>query len=86
MINQQNFEYDTPKETNPEQVEPLNTPEINNELFDDNSSDCKSEGDPNSYSTGRWNQNEHYRFIKGCILFGNNWKKVKYKFRMINLI
>jgi hypothetical protein len=26
---------------------------------------------------GRWNHEEHIRFIKGCLLFGNNWKKVK---------
>ena len=26
---------------------------------------------------GRWNQEEHIRFIKGCLLYGNNWKKVK---------
>ena len=26
---------------------------------------------------GRWNQDEHIRFIKGCLLYGNNWKKVK---------
>lgn len=28
------------------------------------------------HNTGRWTQNEHFRFIKGCLLFGNNWKKV----------
>ncbi len=26
---------------------------------------------------GRWNKEEHIRFIKGCLLYGNNWKKVK---------
>lgn len=31
------------------------------------------------YNTGRWTQNEHFRFIKGCLLFGNNWKKVSTK-------
>lgn len=26
---------------------------------------------------GRWSQAEHFRFIKGCLLYGNYWKKVK---------
>lgn len=29
------------------------------------------------YRTGRWHHSEHLRFIKGCLLHGNNWKKVK---------
>ena len=29
------------------------------------------------HSDGRWNPEEHVRFIKGCLLFGNNWKKVE---------
>ena len=28
------------------------------------------------YRTGRWHPSEHYRFIKGCLQYGNNWKKV----------
>lgn len=26
---------------------------------------------------GRWFCNEHIRFVKGCLLYGNNWTKVK---------
>lgn len=26
---------------------------------------------------GRWLHAEHFRFIKGCLLYGNNWKQVK---------
>lgn len=26
---------------------------------------------------GRWAFNEHLRFIKACLLYGNNWKEVK---------
>lgn len=26
---------------------------------------------------GRWLTQEHIRFVKGCLLYGNNWKKVK---------
>ena len=28
------------------------------------------------YRTGRWHPSEHFRFIKGCLQHGNNWKKV----------
>ena len=30
-----------------------------------------------NHQTGRWLLSEHSRFIKGCLMFGNNWKKVK---------
>ena len=26
---------------------------------------------------GRWTNEEHIRFLKGCLLYGNNWKKVE---------
>ena len=26
---------------------------------------------------GRWNENEHFLFLKGCLLYGNNWQKIK---------
>ena len=29
------------------------------------------------YRTGRWQPSEHVRFIKGCLQYGNNWKKVR---------
>ena len=29
------------------------------------------------HSDGRWNTEEHIRFIRGCLLYGNNWKKVE---------
>ena len=35
-----------------------------------------------AYKTGRWTSGEHYRFIKGCLLFGNDWKKVKFLLRL----
>ena len=31
----------------------------------------------NNHSDGRWNLEEHMRFIKGCLLYGNNWKKIE---------
>ena len=30
-----------------------------------------------THSDGRWNTEEHIRFIRGCLLYGNNWKKVE---------
>jgi len=40
--------------------------------------DEKDENSENygNYKTGRWQPSEHFRFIKGCLLHGNNWKKV----------
>ena len=31
----------------------------------------------NSGNNGRWAQNEHFRFLAGCLRYGNNWKKVE---------
>ena len=28
------------------------------------------------FAGGRWEENEQRLFCKGCLLFGNNWKKV----------
>ena len=28
-------------------------------------------------NNGRWNINEHIRFLGGCLQYGNNWKKVE---------
>jgi hypothetical protein len=37
-----------------------------------------SREDDGKFKNGRWLPCEHLRFIKGCLLHGNNWKKVKY--------
>ncbi len=31
----------------------------------------------NNIINGRWSQKEHLLFIKGCLLYGNNWKEVQ---------
>lgn len=42
------------------------------------SDEVNSEYDKNSNERqGRWLQSEHFRFLKGCLLYGNNWGKVK---------
>jgi len=45
-----------------------------NSVDDDNSKIFDENGD---YRTGRWEKVEHLKFLKGCLLHGNNWKKVK---------
>ena len=47
----------------------------NQNNLDDNLSENLSR--QNDLQNGRWKQEEHFRFIKGCLLFGNNWKKIK---------
>jgi hypothetical protein len=55
-----------------------------NESSDDLGSVNDMSENNEDYRTGRWHPTEHYRFIKGCLLHGNNWKKVNilksYKF------
>ena len=46
---------------------------INNESMELN----EDENDNNNIINGRWSQEEHLSFIKGCLLFGNNWKEVQ---------
>ena len=67
-----------------------NTPLNKEDLFlyntfprnDDRDSTSKSGDEENeeSLQNGRWNSDEHIRFIKGCLLYGNNWKKVIFLF------
>jgi len=32
--------------------------------------------DKRNINSGRWTTREHFKFIKGILLYGNNWKKV----------
>ena len=51
---------------------------IHNVIDDKDSNNSLNFGDEKEENlNGRWNQEEHIRFIKGCLLYGNNWKKVK---------
>jgi hypothetical protein len=29
-----------------------------------------------NYKEGRWDSEEHQKFVKSCIIYGNNWRKV----------
>lgn len=40
---------------------------------DNNSNEEKNQNE----RQGRWLQSEHFRFLKGCLLYGNNWGQVK---------
>jgi len=43
--------------------------------------DFKDDEDGASYKNGRWEKNEHHKFLKGCLLYGNNWKKVIFYYK-----
>lgn len=48
-----------------------------NSAEEDNSRENEENGD---YKNGRWEKQEHLKFLKGCLLHGNNWKKVNLLF------
>ena len=51
--------------------------EIDQDL-NDNDIDFKDDETMSLYKNGRWEKVEHHKFLKGCLLYGNNWKKVIY--------
>jgi SHAQKYF class myb-like DNA-binding protein len=51
----------------------INSNQINNQQIKNKNTEINN----NTHSDGRWNSDEHKRFIKGCLLYGNNWKKVE---------
>jgi hypothetical protein len=53
-----------------------NSVQSNNNGHENNSAKDSSEEDFKKYNNGRWHLSEHFRFIRGYILYGNNWKKV----------
>ena len=56
-------------------VNTLNNNENNNDSLDLN--EDENDNTNNNILNGRWSQKEHFLFIKGCLLYGNYWKKVK---------
>jgi SHAQKYF class myb-like DNA-binding protein len=58
---------------NPYDLVNINNKDNNNDSMDLN----EDENVNNNKSNGRWSQKEHLLFIKGCLLYGNYWKKVK---------
>ena len=55
----------------------INNNSNNNENNSESIELNEDENDSNNKLNGRWSQKEHLLFIKGCLLYGNNWKKVK---------
>ena len=51
----------------------VNSTQINNEQIKNKNIEINN----GTHSDGRWNSDEHKRFIIGCLLYGNNWKKVE---------
>ena len=51
----------------------INSNQINNQQIKNKNTEINN----NTHSDGRWNSDEHKRFIIGCLLYGNNWKKVE---------
>jgi hypothetical protein len=49
---------------------------IYEESIDEQGSQSSSKDNKGEFKNGRWQPFEHLRFIKGCLLYGNNWKKV----------
>ena len=43
----------------------------------DNSTDLNTPPENFSYNTGRWNEEEHQKFIEGILEYGNEWKSVQ---------
>jgi len=41
------------------------------------SSSHKEKPSENSYSTGRWKQDEHLRFLEALYLFGSHWRRIQ---------
>ena len=60
---------------------PYNLVNSNNNNNNDNNNESlelnEDENDNNNILNGRWSQKEHLLFIKGCLLYGNYWKKIK---------
>ena len=50
---------------------------LNNENNDSLDLNEDENDNNNNILNGRWSQKEHLLFIKGCLLYGNYWKKVK---------
>jgi len=53
----------------------LNTNETNNNNININNNN--DENNLKVFNTGRWTDEEHKKFIKGIIEYGNEWKKVQ---------
>lgn len=43
----------------------------------------KAKNSDNSIRKGKWDKEEHYRFLEICLKHGNNWPKVNFNWRQL---
>ena len=72
------------KDIPPKENNSSSTPEINKEIstpeenIKEKPSESENKMEENSNgNNGRWGKAEHLRFLAGCLLYKNNWKKVE---------
>ena len=67
------------KENNTEKTQEINQELTNQEeTLKEKPSESENKNEENSNgNSGRWDNTEHLRFLQGCLLFKNNWKKVE---------
>lgn len=67
------------KENNTEKTAEMKQEQINQEeTMKEKPSESENKNEENSNgNNGRWDTSEHLRFLQGCLLFKNNWKKVE---------
>lgn len=46
-------------------------------LIDQDAQNTSQDNSSIDFNNGRWTYSEHLNFLKGCIQYGNNWKKVE---------
>lgn len=62
---------------NPTVVDNINNADFNNLNQSQIINNPNFNEEKNTGNNGRWEHNEHIRFLGGCLQFGNNWKKVE---------
>jgi len=78
-ITSENFPLQSPN-LSPSKMTIMKTNNNNNNNNNSNNNSNNNNNDENSlkvFNTGRWTDEEHKKFIKGIIEYGNEWKKVQ---------
>lgn len=55
----------------------LNLNNLTSALLTQEAQNSSPENSDTDFNNGRWTYTEHLNFLKGCIQYGNNWKKVE---------
>ena len=75
FINKKLYARYTEKYNNQKMSQPENTSQLFKIIKQ--TADALPNGEHN-FKEGRWEKEEKIRFIKSCLMFGNDWKKVIY--------